>query len=397
MDSYLTVVVSFLNMAAMGKVSGGVTIEYLYDLINHVTLRLYDVAQTMSKMTDRISDNCDNIKNISALIKKMSEQISVIIEKIGNIEARMSRAEIDIVAISKEQLAVRRFVSSNEEEKLKNFGEEEREKRVIILFDHPIAMLNRFRADGDTYDYRAFAVTLIRKILAKVPIRDEDLLYVKRLPDTGRSGSFRLLIELSSERLKNQVMMCAKSHNLNIRGGEPRALRILKRKQYHIADRRNSELPRDSNIKFIVKGAKLFKTTKASGEILEEVVAGGLESCVDENFMSSGASFSNDSNLNQKVVEHEGGVENKTHTDRELLVPKPPVTNKPARRKIFREKTRFQPSRSKSKLSVGLQRTIISGCKPTMNFSQLPGCLTRPHTGSLDSKGHTHRTWNPGG
>ena len=383
MDSYLTVMVSFLNMAAMGKVSGGVTIA--------------QCLETMSSMADKMSGNCDNIEKVSALVEKMSEHISVIIEKIGNLEARMSRAEIDIVAISKEQLAVRRFVSSNEEEKLKNFGEEEREKRVIILFDHPIAMLNRFRADGDTYDYRAFAVTLIRKILAKVPIRDEDLLYVKRLPDTGRSGSFRLLIELSSERLKNQVMMCAKSHNLNIRGGEPRALRILKRKQYHIADRRNSELPRDSNIKFIVKGAKLFKTTKASGEILEEVVAGGLESCVDENFMSSGASFSNDSNLNQKVVEHEGGVENKTHTDRELLVPKPPVTNKPARRKIFREKTRFQPSRSKSKLSVELQRTIIGGCKPTMNFSQLPGCLTRPHTGSLDSKGHTHQTWNPGG
>ena len=113
--------------------------------------------------------------------------------------------------------------------------------------------------------------------------------------------------------------------------------------------------------------------------------------------MSSGASVSNDSNLNQKVVEHKGDVENKTHSDRELLVPKPLVTNKPARRKIFREKTRFQPSRSRSKLSVGLQRTIISGCKPTMNFSQLPGCLTMPHTGSLDSKGHTHRTWNPGG
>ena len=383
MDSYLTVIVSFLNMAAMGKVSGGVTIA--------------QCLETMSEMADKMSGNCDNIEKVSALVKKMSEHISVIIEKIGNLEARMSRAEIDIVAISKEQLAVRRFVSSNEEEKLKNFGEEEREKRVIILFDHPIAVLNRFRADGDTYDYRAFAVTLIRKILAKVPIRDEDLLYVKRLPDTGRSGSFRLLIELSSERLKNQVMMCAKSHNLNIRGGEPRALRILKRKQYHIADMRNSELPRGSNIKFIVKGAKLFETTKASGEILEEVVAGGLESCVDENFMSGGASVSNDSNLNQKVVEHKGGVENKTHTDRELLVPKPPVTNKPARRKIFREKTRFQPSRSKSKLSVGLQRTIISGCKPTMNFSQLPGCLTMPHTGSLDSKGHTHRTWNPGG
>ena len=383
MDSYLTVIVSFLNMAAMGKVSGGVTIA--------------QCLETMSEMADKMSGNCDNIEKVSALVKKMSEHISVIIEKIGNLEARMSRAEIDIVAISKEQLAVRRFVSSNEEEKLKNFGEEEREKRVIILFDHPIAVLNRFRADGDTYDYRAFAVTLIRKILAKVPIRDEDLLYVKRLPDTGRSGSFRLLIELSSERLKNQVMMCAKSHNLNIRGGEPRALRILKRKQYHIADMRNSELPRGSNIKFIVKGAKLFETTKASGEILEEVVAGGLESCVDENFMSGGASVSNDSNLNQKVVEHKGGVENKTNTDRELLVPKPPVTNKPARRKIFREKTRFQPSRSKSKLSVGLQRTIISGCKPTMNFSQLPGCLTMPHTGSLDSKGHTHQTWNPGG
>ena len=213
----------------------------------------------VANMDSKISGIQDTLGDHATRILDNEKATTTLARSVATTRVTTNYLGKEQLSLKRETTSIRKWVILRDEEKLKEEMEEKRERRIVMFNDLKKSSLAPFKSD-ENYDYRRYTVAMIKKMLPA--FEDDDLLFVKRLPHNDPS-KFRLSTELSSEVFANQVVTRAPKYNIkNCRGGMKKAIRDLIHKQYELVAQWNDDLPADSDFKYAVKGAKMFKVQK---------------------------------------------------------------------------------------------------------------------------------------
>ena len=248
------------NTKESGKKSKTVTNQMLLEAIKLQNVQLKSIDTKIDNHGERITTNEDNIYALSKRSAVMKTSMAV-----------MAREQL---AVKRETVDIRKWITLKEEEDLKNHQEDEREKRIVIYNDLQTSILALYKDEAGKFDYKTFALAQIRKHLKN--FEEDDLVFTKRLPHRD-SKKFRFSMELSTESFAGQLVRRASKAGINCRKGERKKVRDLMNRQWEQAKLWNSELKETDDYKFVVKGAKIFRVNKESGEIIAECVTDEAE------------------------------------------------------------------------------------------------------------------------
>ena len=243
-----------------GKKPKTVTNQMLLEAIKGQNAKLASIDSKIDNHGERITTDEDNIYALSKRSAVMKTSMAVI-----------SREQL---ALKRETVDIRKWITLKEEEDLKNHQEDEQEKRIVIYNDLQVSILAPYKNAAGKYDYKTFALAQIRKHLKN--FEEEDLVFTKRLPHQD-SKKFRFSMELSTESFAGQLVRRASNAGVNCRKGERKKVRDLMNRQWEQAKMWNSELKDTDDYKFVVKGAKIFRVNRESGDIIAECVADEAE------------------------------------------------------------------------------------------------------------------------